>query len=152
MPSSSRGARDYRVFHDPALQLDPDRVGMSKEAVRSWRALVERGLRFEPDQRPSSLDAFADEVEALAREHPVPGRRDFHPSGDLLAARLPDGRDVVVRAISDTRALHTGQYPGTVIRANWESLSWGAGPPPMSAPPLRPLPSAPPAGYGGPTG
>jgi hypothetical protein len=134
MPSTGRGARDYRVFHNPALQLDPDRAGMPADAVRAWRTLVERGVRFDQDQRPASLADFADEVEALAAECPIPGRRSFRPTGDLLAARLTDGRDAVVRAVFDPPESAYGHRPQIVPTYSGYGYSYPTGAPPPPEP------------------
>ena len=102
MVPGHRGApTEHAVFHDPLLQVDHDEDDLPPEGVRAWRRLIERGLRFDPEQRYPSLAEFADEVSELAAAHPMPGSRSFQPSGELIATRLADGTDAVARAVFD---------------------------------------------------
>jgi hypothetical protein len=99
-PRAIAGADSFELVHDPSLYLGTREPGMSPEATSRWRQLVERALRFDPDQRePQSMREFERALRELGDEFPLPADYRFSPSGRLMAARMIDGTDVVARGV-----------------------------------------------------
>lgn len=130
MPDHDPAQEPFTVFHNPSLYANPaEATTTSAAGLRAWRKVIERGLRFDPAERPGSMADFAAQVESLSTEHPLEGVRSFRPSGELMAARLADGADAVVRVITDPPVPPAGApaygYAGPGWRAPLPSPSPG---------------------------
>jgi hypothetical protein len=129
LPERVTGLNEFDVFHNPSLLVDSDAAGTSAVWVRAWRRLVERGLRFDPEQRPASVLDFAAEIDKLAVEHPLSGVLSFEPSGSLSAARLVDGTDAFARVITDWPSSGARAPSGTIMPFEYPipPFPWSAG-------------------------
>jgi Domain of unknown function (DUF4062)/Protein kinase domain len=102
-PQVPSGPTEFDVFHDPLLYVDDEFAATTPAGVREWRRFAERALSFDPARRPASAAEFEAELTELAKRYPLAGTLHFQPSGQLMAARLPDGTDAVARVIADHR-------------------------------------------------
>lgn len=65
IPVGPRQLETFTMLKNPGVYLPPQSINAPKEAINTLRALIERCLRFDPDQRFPSMEALAETIEDL---------------------------------------------------------------------------------------
>src|SRR5258708_2211484 len=100
VPTLPSGRNEFDVFCNPSVHLLPRANTLSVESFRDWKDFLERGLLFAPQHRPSLKD-FRQGLENLLVRVPFGGAVYFRVPGQICAAEMPDGRQLLARVSRD---------------------------------------------------
>jgi hypothetical protein len=100
IPPEETGIDEVDLYFDPTLFLQRTSKVVPHAGRSKWRALIERCLRFRPEQRINISDATS-QLKDLLVKYPLEGEVSIRIPGAICAARLPNGAHVIARMIVD---------------------------------------------------
>jgi hypothetical protein len=63
----------HTIHRNPGVYIDPDDAPVLPEAVNDWRSLIERCIRFEPEDRFASMDDLIAALKTLSAQNTLSG-------------------------------------------------------------------------------
>ena len=77
VPSGGTATTRHTIFRSPMVYIDSDSGIVPREDVRAWAILIERCLRFAPQDRFPSAADLAGEIEQLLNRNSLGGKCTF---------------------------------------------------------------------------
>lgn len=72
VPTNLDKTQRIRVISDAGVFIDDTVITISNEGKKAWKHFVQRCISFDPKDRPSDGNQFADELEKLIHSYPLP--------------------------------------------------------------------------------
>lgn len=93
VPEAGANRRRLRLMADPGVFLDATHVPLTAKARVELASFLARCLRFDPERRPPSGRAFADELAELLDAHVIPGQLTIASMAGRLHAEVSLAKD-----------------------------------------------------------
>ncbi len=114
IPPMPDGRMEYDLLYNPLPAL-PASAALTPRDLLPWISFAGNCLRFRPEERPATADAFADLLEALLEGNPLPGTIKIRLAvGDFTPATLVDGTDCIARMLED-EATDSGEQASSLL-------------------------------------
>ena len=97
--STDGGQEEFDLFSDPSIRLP--RGQAKTERYLPWLDLARRCMRFDPSQRPQTIDAVIQELKILIEKYPPSGTVRFTFDNNLVFAQFLDGGVGLARVVTD---------------------------------------------------
>lgn len=78
VPVGKRKVEYHTLLRNPGVFIDPASAPVRPEAVDDWRDLIERCVRFAPEDRFDSMQSLADRLQSLIEQETLTGELEIY--------------------------------------------------------------------------
>jgi hypothetical protein len=126
IPTPNNRTHEYNLFFNPSIYIDTNQEEKLVDGnIVEWLEFLKSCLRFDPTQRPDSVEDLTDRLLFLLEKYPLIGELKVNLlESELVAAKLIDGSESVARLITDKNLMGLDENI-TEINFLDENSEWG---------------------------